>query len=497
MSWFPGGGGAGCGITEGRRLSLLSEAASPDRELSGNAVLLSKNMASMSAACAAARTVSGSGNRPLDERERKRFTYFSSLNPMARKIMLEKERIRERCGPAWERMEPQEQEQLINSSLVDPQLEARYALHRGPEPTAGEPGTCSVYPTMRPLTGQKVVHFGEEDITWQDEHSAPFSWETRSQMEFSVASLPTLEESGTPVLPTEAKQPAKAAQGGPTPKGAHGAQPTKQSQGNKTPNMDGTAPTKKEEESAFWKISVERSKIEGHETEFQSLTPSQIKSLEKGEKPHPAYYRQESGSKDKETPKVEKPAVSKQDKSIAQSFPSTASPSKASAAYPSVVSTVTSSASPSKASVAYPSVVSSASPATTSAGYSGVTSAYPSKASVAYTSKAPESYSSDYGTALPVVTSAAYPSVSSIASPIVMSVTSKSEKPRPSESSVRDLDDVFLPDVLKQNPAVSQTLSNDDNDVKDGSFLPDQQRFSEINTSNVVLKTGFDFLDNW
>ncbi|XP_078505200.1 uncharacterized protein C1orf198 homolog isoform X2 [Lissotriton helveticus] len=471
-------------------------------------------MASMSAAIAAARAVSGSGNRPLDERERKRFTYFSSLNPMARKIMLEKERIRERCGPAWERMEPREQEQLIDRSLVDPQLEARYALHRGPEATAGEAGTCSVYPTLRPPTGQKVVHFGEEDITWQDEHSAPFSWETRSQMEFSVASLPTLEESGAPVLPTEAKQPAKAAQGGPTPKGAHGAQPTKQSQGNKTPNMDGTAPTKKEEESAFWKISVERSKIEGHETEFQSLTPSQIKSLEKGEKPRPAYCRQESGSKDKETAKVEKPAVSKQDKSIAQSFASTASPSKASAAYPSVVSTVTSSASPSKASVAYPSVVSTVassaspskasiaypsvvsavSPATTSAGYSGVASAYPSKASAAYTSKAPESYSSDYGTAFPVVTSAAYPSVPSVASPSVISVTSKSEKPRPSESSVRDLDDVFLPDVLKQNPAVSQTLSNDDND---GSFLPDQQRFSEINTSNVLLKTGFDFLDNW
>ncbi|KAJ1154079.1 hypothetical protein NDU88_006836 [Pleurodeles waltl] len=116
----------------------------------------------MSAAIAAARTASGSVNRPLDERERKRFTYFSSLSPMARKIMLEKERIRERCGPAWERMEPREQEQLINSSLVDPQLEARYALHRGPEPAPGEPGPCSVYPTLRSLTGQKVVRFGEE-----------------------------------------------------------------------------------------------------------------------------------------------------------------------------------------------------------------------------------------------------------------------------------------------------------------------------------------------
>ncbi|XP_078505199.1 uncharacterized protein C1orf198 homolog isoform X1 [Lissotriton helveticus] len=449
-------------------------------------------MASMAAAASAARTVAVFGNRPLDERERSRY-YFSSLKPAARRLKLDKPRILAEYGNPWERTPPRP--------------------GKTPRPTEEQPASSLKAPS-RGASRPCPPGVQKRDITWQDEHSAPFSWETRSQMEFSVASLPTLEESGAPVLPTEAKQPAKAAQGGPTPKGAHGAQPTKQSQGNKTPNMDGTAPTKKEEESAFWKISVERSKIEGHETEFQSLTPSQIKSLEKGEKPRPAYCRQESGSKDKETAKVEKPAVSKQDKSIAQSFASTASPSKASAAYPSVVSTVTSSASPSKASVAYPSVVSTVassaspskasiaypsvvsavSPATTSAGYSGVASAYPSKASAAYTSKAPESYSSDYGTAFPVVTSAAYPSVPSVASPSVISVTSKSEKPRPSESSVRDLDDVFLPDVLKQNPAVSQTLSNDDND---GSFLPDQQRFSEINTSNVLLKTGFDFLDNW
>lgn len=47
-----------------------------------------------------------------------------------------------------------------------------------------------------------------------------------------------------------------------------------------------------EEESAFWKISAERSRLEGEQADFQSLTPSQIKSLEKGEKPLPSYLRQ-------------------------------------------------------------------------------------------------------------------------------------------------------------------------------------------------------------
>lgn len=49
---------------------------------------------------------------------------------------------------------------------------------------------------------------------------------------------------------------------------------------------------KPEEESSFWKISSERSKLEREQSDFQSLTPSQIKSLEKGEKPLPSYLRQ-------------------------------------------------------------------------------------------------------------------------------------------------------------------------------------------------------------
>jgi len=47
-----------------------------------------------------------------------------------------------------------------------------------------------------------------------------------------------------------------------------------------------------EEESSFWKISAERSRLEGEQADFQSLTPSQIKSLEKGEKTLPSYLRQ-------------------------------------------------------------------------------------------------------------------------------------------------------------------------------------------------------------
>ncbi|KAL8185923.1 UNVERIFIED_CONTAM: hypothetical protein K2H54_059839 [Gekko kuhli] len=118
-------------------------------------------MASMAAAIAASRTAVMNGNRPLDERERKRFSYFSSLSPMARKIMAEKERIRERYGPEWERLPPSQQDEIVDKTLVEPQVQARYAAHRGAA-RSSPPPLC--YPNLRLNTGQKVVHFGDESF---------------------------------------------------------------------------------------------------------------------------------------------------------------------------------------------------------------------------------------------------------------------------------------------------------------------------------------------
>ncbi|XP_032540106.1 uncharacterized protein C1orf198 homolog [Chiroxiphia lanceolata] len=335
-------------------------------------------MASMAAAIAASRTAVMNGNRPLDERERKRFSYFSSLSPMARKIMAEKERIRERYGPEWERLPPRQQDEIIDKCLVEPHVQARYAAHRG---AARPPAPPASYPSLRLNTGQKVVRFGDEDITWQDEHSAPFSWETKSQMEFSVASLSIQEQGGTQ-MQNEQRQPVKA---------APGVQVPKSSQANKTPGSDGLIAPRKEEESSFWKINAERSKFEGDKSEFQSLTPSQIKSMEKGEKPLPSFYRQESTPK--EMTKAEKPSITKSEKSVAPSLPS---------------------------------------------------------------------------------------------------VSLEWEKPRPTQLPTSSLDDFFLPDP-PQDLASSRTNKED----TDGTILTDPQMPGQTSTSNVILKTGFDFLDNW
>ncbi|XP_060098809.1 uncharacterized protein C1orf198 homolog [Heteronotia binoei] len=333
-------------------------------------------MASMAAAIAASRTAVMNGNRPLDERERKRFSYFSSLSPMARKIMAEKERIRERYGPEWDRLPPGQQEEIIDKSLVEPHVQARYAAHRGAA-RSSPPPVC--YPNLRLNTGQKVVHFGDEDITWQDEHSAPFSWETKSQMEFSIASL-SIQEPGGVSSQNEQKQPVKT---------APGPQIPKPSQGGKTVISDGFIPARKEDEASFWKINAERSKFEGEQSEFCSLTPSQIKSMEKGEKTLQPYYRQESGPK--EASKAEKPNVMKPEKLI---------------------------------------------------------------------------------------------------TPFLAPTSLEWEKPQPGQPTVSTTQTLPEPVEKLSSPG---TRSED----TDSGFLSDLQTLGQNNTSNVILKTGFDFLDNW
>ncbi|KAM5163777.1 uncharacterized protein C1orf198 homolog isoform 2-T2 [Mantella aurantiaca] len=330
-------------------------------------------MASMAAAIAAARTAV-SGNRPLDEKERNRFAYFSSLNSMAKKIMQDKERIRQRYGSQWEKMPPKEQDEAIDKSMVDPELQKRYTLHRGAQDS--QPAPC--YPVLRTPTGQKVVHFGEE-----------------SQTEFSVASLGG-QEVATGLAQTETKQTPKPANQGNQNKTPLSNPQVKNPQVARTPNFDGSTPVRKEEESAFWKISMERSRIDSSQSEFQSLTPSQIKSLEKGEKPLPVYYRQDSFQKEKEVSKPEKPILMTEKPVVITKQPKTT--------IPSVISL---------------------------------------------------------------------------------------ENPRPSQSSVSTVDDVFLPEPVEP---VHETSKEPDNAE---ALSPGSQLFSQINTSSMLLKTGFDFLDNW
>ncbi|XP_051951473.1 uncharacterized protein C1orf198 homolog isoform X1 [Xyrauchen texanus] len=314
--------------------------------------------------------------------EAKKLEYFSNINSMARKIMQEREDIKECYGSSWDQMSPAEKDKAIDNSMMDSRIRARCAMHR----VEREEVIC--YPKLLIQTGQKTVHFGEEDLTWQDEHSAPFSWETKSQMDFSLSSG-VLE----PVVPSTGNE----------------SKP-KTSQSSKLLSSD---------ESSFWKISTERSKLEGEKAEFQSLTPSQIKSLEKGENPLPSYLRLEYGQRETEEAPILRP--------VKQRAPKLPAP--------------------------LPPIPISLSPAVIS---------------VTPTPPAPVSLSSTDG---------------------------EWERAQSTLPSVSALDDVFSPGLVTRTSSQSNSTAKDGN--KADTSPNSSPTFSQFNTSSSVLKTGFDFLDNW
>ncbi|XP_070704986.1 uncharacterized protein C1orf198 homolog [Pempheris klunzingeri] len=338
--------------------------------------------------------------------EEKKFEYFSSINSMAKKIMQEREKIKADHGSSWEKMTPQEQDTAIDNGMMDPHIRARYAMHR----VDREEVLC--YPKLLIQTGQKIVHFGEEDITWQDEHSAPFSWETKSQFEFSL----TLGSADQGVSASQAESKAV--------KVPHSGQLGKSTQGTKVSVSEGRRP---EEESSFWKISAERSRLEGEQADFQSLTPSQIKSLEKGEKSLPSYLRQDTPVTSKETEVAEPhpPAPTRSTKQRAPKPPAPPPP------IPSAVA------------------------------------ATPASLSISPNPAPPVSVSSS------------------------VAGWERSQSTLPSVSNTPD--DVFSSSLMSK-PSNHPPIVEKEKGEEGSASSP---TFAQFNTSSSILKTGFDFLDNW
>lgn len=353
----------------------------------------------------AAATIAGLDAHRMEE---KKLEYFSSINSMAKKIMQEREKIKAKHGSSWEKMTPQEQDNAIDNWMMDPHIRARYAMHR----VDREEVVC--YPKLLIQTGQKIVHFGEEDITWQDEHSAPFSWETKSQMEFSLTS-------GSAEGISASQADSKAA------KVPHSSQLGKNTPGTKVSVSEGRRP---EEESSFWKISAERSRLEGEQADFQSLTPSQIKSLEKGEKSLPSYLRQESSvpSKEPEAAEHHPPPPARSTKQRAPKPPAPQPP------VPVAVS------------------------------------ATPASISISPNPPPPVSVSSS------------------------VAGWERSQSTLPSVSNT--LDEMFSSNLMSKPSNLSASVEKE----KEEEVPPNcdnSPTFSQFNTSNSILKTGFDFLDNW
>lgn len=122
------------------------------------------------------------------EKQKEINEYFASINSMTLKIIEDIQKVKDDYRESWKNFTIEEREEKINEAMVSPEVMKHYPLP--------EVEDLDVYPTMKIDTGQKMVEFhtltDKNEVTskWRDEHSAPFSLQSKSQMDIR---LPTVD----------------------------------------------------------------------------------------------------------------------------------------------------------------------------------------------------------------------------------------------------------------------------------------------------------------
>ncbi|XP_011638134.1 uncharacterized protein LOC105427865 isoform X2 [Pogonomyrmex barbatus] len=109
--------------------------------------------------------------------------YFYNINPIARRIGEDITATKEAYEGLWNTLSITERNQAINETIIQPEVALKYTLKKV-ELIKELP---EWYPKLRIQTGMKyVIDETGSTLRWRDEHSAPFSFMTQSQMNLSL-----------------------------------------------------------------------------------------------------------------------------------------------------------------------------------------------------------------------------------------------------------------------------------------------------------------------
>ncbi|XP_071450588.1 uncharacterized protein C1orf198 homolog [Hetaerina americana] len=110
--------------------------------------------------------------------------YFNSLNHLAKRISSDIQVKRDAYEEIWQTLSRKEQRQVMDETIIHPEAVLKYAAYPQDNPD------FECFPKLRLQTGEKYVVDEEvrkgRSLTWRDEHSAPFSWMTQSQLNLNV-----------------------------------------------------------------------------------------------------------------------------------------------------------------------------------------------------------------------------------------------------------------------------------------------------------------------
>lgn len=114
--------------------------------------------------------------------------YFRSMNPLASKIHEDIEDAKNSYENLWESLTEKEKTEIINESLIKPDIALKYALLDSldfdiNDPPVRKDDLMSFFGRDH---GQKVIQ--DENTSYRDEHSSPFLYQTKSQLNLCILS---------------------------------------------------------------------------------------------------------------------------------------------------------------------------------------------------------------------------------------------------------------------------------------------------------------------
>ncbi|KAL8622843.1 hypothetical protein ACOMHN_026964 [Nucella lapillus] len=142
-------------------------------------------------------------------------TYFSSLNNISRKLVQPEILLVKHLGNTWSEYSHEQQEKLFDDLSVP--HSSRFENSVADDVF----GLQSCWPTLKLPSGEKII-VDENDIwTWRDEHSGPFSWKSKSQQDLTLLDLEgdnLTKSHGKTQRPSESEEPASPTSPIPRPK---------------------------------------------------------------------------------------------------------------------------------------------------------------------------------------------------------------------------------------------------------------------------------------
>ncbi|XP_053621902.1 uncharacterized protein C1orf198 homolog [Plodia interpunctella] len=114
--------------------------------------------------------------------------YFRTMNPLASKIHEDIVEAKNSYENIWETLTEKEKVEIINESIIKPEISLKYALLDNLEFDLDDPPVCKddLMSFFGREHGTKLIQ--DENGSYRDEHSAPFIYQTKSQLNLCILS---------------------------------------------------------------------------------------------------------------------------------------------------------------------------------------------------------------------------------------------------------------------------------------------------------------------